>query len=379
MRLLAISLAFVLAALFPTTSAIGQEPGPTPDVKVPTEEVLLKIEAFDRLGNVVMAMTPDDVVIRENDRLLRPTSIRKIPASVLIALDTGGEIRQKKNIVTTRRAGQATLQGIDQDAEVSVMHFHEKAEMLSGWGDARSEHEAAIGSRTKFGRRASFTDALTLAVDTLKNAPTENRHLVLITDGLDSGDTPEKRNSAIAAAWASGITIHILSYTQIEFESLKPQAKVWRKGEPKPRRMPDEVMEALIASLPMKRADAIDFLNQVYPPRLLSVITDLPFLRDRKTRLRSLTESHTQLSSLAEFSGGTILLPETLDELVEKAEVIVKAINSRLIVAYEPATPIDRITEPEIRQITVSSRDPDLRIEGSRRLILAPISGPEPQ
>src|SRR5690606_23588099 len=152
-----------------------------------------------------------------------------------------------------------------------------------------------------------------------------------------------------------------------------PLASVFRKGEHKPRRMPDEVMEAMIEGLPMKKADAIDFVNQIYQPRLLSIIIDMPFLRDRKTRLRSLADSHTQLSALAEFSGGSIFLPETLDEFIEKAEAITRNINGGLMVYYVPPDPLDEATEPEVRQITVSSRNPDVRVEGNRRLVAAPV------
>ncbi len=360
-------LTFCVAAV----SVSGQEPASTQDQKVVTEEVVVKIQAFDRAGNPVSSVRPEDVVIRENDRLLRPSSIRNIPASVLIALDTGGEIRQKKNIVTTRRAGLNVLYGLETGVSVAVMNFHDRAEMLSEWGTDRGEQETAIASRTKFGQRASFTEALKLAIKTLKIAPTENRHLVLITDGLDSNTPPEERTAALAEVWASGITVHILSYTQIEFSSLKPQASIFRKGEHKPRRMPDEVMEAMIEGLPMKKADAIDFVNQIYQPRLLSIIIDMPFLRDRKTRLRSLADSHTQLSALAEFSGGSIFLPETIDELIEKAEAITKNINGRLMVYYVPPDPPDGEPESEVRQIRVSSRDPDIRIEGNRRLVVS--------
>ncbi|QYO62067.1 vWA domain-containing protein [Leptolyngbya sp. 7M] len=359
-------LTFCVAAV----SVSGQDPTAIPDQKVVTEEVVVKIQAFDRAGNAVSSVKLEDIVVRENDRLLRPSSIRNIPASVLIALDTGGEIRQKKNIVTTRRAGLNILHGLEAGSSVAVMNFHTQAEMLSEWGTDRGEHETAIASRTKFGQRASFTEALKLAIETLKNAPTENRHLVLITDGLDSNTSPEERTAAIAEVWASGITVHILSYTQIEFSSLRPQASVFRKGEHKPRRMPDEVMEAMIEGLPMKKADAIDFVNQIYQPRLLSIIIDRPFLRDRKTRLRSLADSHTQLSALAEFSGGSIFLPETIDELIEKASAITKNINRRLLVYYVPPDPTDHPAEPEVRHIKVIYRDPDIRIEGDRRLVI---------
>jgi hypothetical protein len=114
----------------------------------------------------------------------------------------------------------------------------------------------------------------------------------------------------------------------------------------------------------------VDFLNQVYPPRLISILTDVPFISSRRSQLRALSASHLQLSALAKYSGGTILLPETLDEMAEKAAVIARSINSQYVITYEPRRPLKEIQTDEMRRISVTSRNPDIQVDGKRSLFV---------
>src|SRR5687768_16867776 len=88
---------FFLFAVFSLTSATNaQTPTPTPPdddgvENVFTEEVKLNISAFDENGKFFSGVTADDLVIMENGPLHQATSVRRIPANVLIVLDTGGE------------------------------------------------------------------------------------------------------------------------------------------------------------------------------------------------------------------------------------------------------------------------------------------------
>ena len=63
---------------------------------------------------------------------------------------------------------------------------------------------------------------------------------------------------------ASGIIVHVLSYTQTEINALQPQAKMWRKGEGKSKRLPEEVKEALIAGFPANRIVARAIVENIY-------------------------------------------------------------------------------------------------------------------
>lgn len=351
---------------------VGQTPTPWPDKPVVTEEIIINVSAFDRTGAAAQTLTTDDLVIMEDGRIRRPVSVARKTPSILIAMDTGGLIRQKKNINTTRQIAERLVNGLRQDARIGLMQFHDRPEMVTDeWTNDKAELVRLINSRTKFGRRATFTAGVDMAIDAMEKAPTENRHLILITDGQDSVIDREANRTMMQRLWRGNFTVHVVSYTQIEFETLKPQARIWREGDPFPKRMPDEVMQALIDSLPTTPfAHPQDLLAQVYPPRLLSLITDTSFIGSRRSQLRALTRGHLQLSAMTEYTGGTIVLPETIEEMAEKAEQIVSSINSQFVVTFEPARPLNEVTSDEIRLIKVNSRNTGLKIYGNRRLVV---------
>ena len=62
-------------------------------LRVVTEEIKLNVLAFDENGNFFRDVKERDLVITENNVLHQPASVRRLPANVLIVMDTGGEMR----------------------------------------------------------------------------------------------------------------------------------------------------------------------------------------------------------------------------------------------------------------------------------------------
>src|SRR5262245_57166818 len=101
--------AFIFLLTLSASSQSGRLPKATPtpnneDIeRVDTEEIKLNVVAFDNNGDFVSNMKGSDLVITENDILHQPSSVRRIPAHVLIVMDTGGEMRQVKSLDRTRQ------------------------------------------------------------------------------------------------------------------------------------------------------------------------------------------------------------------------------------------------------------------------------------
>lgn len=354
----------------------AQTPTPTPlneeTEQVYTEEIKINAAAYDRAGNFVSDVKAEDLVITEDGRLHQANSVRLIVPSVLIAMDTGGETRQVKNIKTTRDAAKNLVNLFAPKTEIALMNFHDKVEFVSEWKTDKAELLKSIESRTTFGRRSSFTAALEAAYDFLQKSPSENRHLILITDALDSTETAEIRGRAIEKMLRSGIVVHVVSYSQIEYSVIKPQSKIWRTGEHNPKRMPEEIERAILEGMPINLP--VEVIKQMfYPSRLLSIMVDFPYLKEKKSQLKALIAGQAQLSVLSEYSGGEFILPESIGEFIEKSSAIAKAINSHYVVTYSPKRPLKDSPTSEIRQIEVSSRRPNLQIQASRKLIVFPI------
>ena len=134
---------------------------PTPrdddTVRVVTEEIKLNVLAFDENGNFFRDVTGRDLVITENNILHQPASVRRLPANVLIVMDTGGEMRVVKNLDQTRKTAFAVVDSLRADDAVAIMQYADKPEIVGEWTNDKSQAVAAI-KRTNFGRRSAFVD-----------------------------------------------------------------------------------------------------------------------------------------------------------------------------------------------------------------------------
>jgi VWFA-related protein len=365
----------MIAVLF-CAFAFSQTPTPEPAERVVTEEIRLNVRALDRTGNAAADLRTEDLVISEDGRLHQASSVRPTPASVLIAMDSGGTIRQKKNIETTRSVASALAGELRTGTHFAVIQSHDRVEQLIKWTPDKREALTAIDTKTGFGRRSSFTLAIEQAEKIMTKAPTENRHLVLITDGLDTIENEAARSEAIRKLWRSGVVVHVISYTQLENRSQPLIGGLLQKGEDNPRRMPEEVMEQLVYAIPVKKIIAKDILRQIYQPRLISLVIDDPFERARKKQSKALAIAQLQLSVLSDYTGGEFFLPDTLEEMTDQAREIAQTINSQFVVTYTPKRPLKDVKADEIRQIEVTSRRPDVNVRASRRLVVFADGGP---
>ena len=181
-------------------SAFGQSqrkplPSPTPSeqeepVKVFTEEVRLPVIAVDQFGHYDPTVVPDDILVLEDGVAQQIRSVRRIPANVLLVLDTGGELSGlgglSKRTSLTRDVAIELLSKLRDDTAVGVMQFSNSVELLQSWTRDRSALLKVLKTKLSSGKRARFADAVLAAAQQLKDRPEGSRHVVFITDGVDS-------------------------------------------------------------------------------------------------------------------------------------------------------------------------------------------------
>ncbi len=326
--------------------------------RVVTEEVKLNVVAFDDNGEFVGDVKESDLVITENNILHQPTSVRRIPANVLIVMDTGGEMRQVKSLDQTRKVARALEAALRPEDSIAILQYGDSAEIVAEWTKDKSEISRAIG-RTKFGRRSEFVYALNLATDFLLKNPLENKHLVLITDGTDSNSNDARKRDAMRRLLSTEISVHVLSYARLEADDLAPRTKMV-SNLPPPKAMPDEIA----AQLPNGARDIAT------TPKSKTINLDRTLLRKLKARKTDLENSETQLEGLAENTNGTVVIPESLDEMVEKTALVAKIIDSSYVLTYIPKIPLSQTGGPAERNIVVTSKRSGLQVEARRKLIV---------
>jgi len=337
-------------------------PTPTPErdddpVRVITEEIKLNVLAFDEEGKFVTDVRESDLVITENDILHQPSSVRRIPANILIVMDTGGEMRQIKTLDQTRKTAKAVVTSLQPEDSIAILQYGDRAQIVAEWTNDKTQILNAI-NKTKFGRRSVFVEALGLATDFLLKNPVENKHLVLITDGTDSLANSSEKTAVMQKLLSTDINVHVISYTRMEATDIEPRTKMTSKTPP-PKAMPDEVA----AQLPNGVRDIAQ------APKIGPTINlDRKLLKTLKSRKADLESSEKSLSNLAENTNGEFILPESLDEMVEKSALVAKMIDSSYVVTYTPKIPLNENSAE--RNIIVTSKRPNLVVQARRKLIV---------
>jgi VWFA-related protein len=358
--LLSVMLVLVSAVSAQSRRVPPPTPTPTPDDDKPehvlTEEIKLNVLAFDESGKFVPDVKESDLVITENNILHQPNNVRRIPASVLIVMDTGGEMRQVKSLDQTRKTAKAIVNSLKDGDFVAVLQYSEKAEIVGEWTTDKSQALDVIG-HTKFGRKSAFVDALNLARDFLVKNPLENKHLVLITDGTDSESDAAAKASALRNLLSTDISVHVLSYGRMEAEDIAPRTKMISNSPP-PKAMPDEIA----AQLPNGNRDVAT------APKFKTINLDRTLLRKLKARKADLENSEKQLETLAANTNGEFIVPDTKDEMVEKAPLVAKMIDASYVVTYTPKIPLNEGKGE--RNIEVTSKRAGLVVQARRKLVI---------
>lgn len=337
------------------------QPQPTPpdtDINITTEEIKLNISAVTNNGYTALGLTVDDVVISENGRLHQATSVRQIPANVLIVLDVGNEISAAKRNKITAETASNLVNALNFEDTVAVIQYGDKVEILSDWTKDRLALSKILKrNKLGFGKRSMFNQAVSEAVDFFEKTPIENRHLILITDGIDSLNNAEARDLLTKRLLSSDINVHVISYTKLQRQEIQGNKTVSvgrMKTQPQiPGIGPPEGMPPVGGSV--------------------SINLDREMIRHRKMQVSRLLASEAFLTTLAENTNGEIYLPETPDEMPDKMGNLASYIDSQYVVTYTPNNPLEEAPDGEIRNIRVTSKKSGVYIQSSRKYVVSKV------
>jgi Mg-chelatase subunit ChlD len=355
----------ILFILFSFAVSNAQTTTPTPQTdeeteRVFTEEIKLNITAFDNDGKFTSNVKKEDLVILEDGRIHQASSVRRIPANVLIVMDTGGEMRQAKSLNQTRATAKSLISALKAEDSVAIMQYNDKAEIIAEWTNDKAEALKILAVKANFGRRSVFVRALETATKFLQKTPLDNRHLVFITDGTDSLNNTAERDAAMKNLLATDINVHVISYTQMEIIDIEPRTKGISRGEPS-KAMPDEVK----ATMP------IGVQQIMNAPIRITINTDREFLKKMRERKNILIESEKYLAAITRDTNGEFIVPVTKEEMIDKTALVARFIDSSHVVTYAPKRPLKESNAGEVRIIQVSSRRPDLDVQAYRKLVVS--------
>jgi len=339
-------------------------PQPEEPVRVFTEEVRLQVIAKDQFGHYDPSLVPDDVLVLEDGVAQQIKSVRRIPANVLLVLDTGGELSglgglAKKTSLTSDVA-IALLSYLSEGPSIAVMQFSSSPELLQPWTDDRRAIFRVLKTKLSSGKRARFSDAVAAAAKLLQERPEGSRHVIFVTDGVDTPGGKIPRAQAIRQLADSRATVHIISYTEfVRQRQDKNKSTLKSRGQ-----LP-------ASSDPIRTMDPTQPPGQNRSPSFgVAVRFDPAMKRQRKAYEAEVRKSQTLLTEMAEETGGQILLPRTSDEMVAQAKEAARDIGAEYVVTYRPRRPLASAPTGEYRRVQVASRRVGLSLRSRRGYVV---------
>lgn len=349
----------------------GRKPEPTPTppteeqepVRVFTEEVRLPIIALDQFGHYDPSLETDDVLVLEDGVAQQIRSIRHVPANVLLLLDTGGELSgmggASKLTSLTRDVAITVMENVPKDTSLAVMQFNNTVELLQPWTTDKSLLLRVLKTKLSSGKRARFSDALASAANLMKDRPEGSRHLVVVTDGVDTAGTKTSRAEAMKQLAGARATVHIISYT--EFVRQKKEGRT------------PGVSSGQVAT----SKDPITATDPTLPPGTtrnpsfgIGIRFDPAMKRQRKAYENDVKKSQQVLTSVAEEMGGRIFLPLNSEQMLAQAKEAAGEIGSEYVVTYRPKRPLASSRPGEYRKVEVAPRRQGLSLRSRRGYVV---------
>jgi len=379
-----LALALVCAFAIPS---FGQQPGATPpnskpdskstgenqqeSIKINVEEVQIPFAAFDAYGRLDPTVELNDVLIIENGVRQDARSVRRVPASVLLLLDTGGEINSAKNVRATREIARNLVASLGPQDHISVMQFNDRVELLQDWTTDSDQVTHVLDTKLLSGKRAAFSPALAAAVEQFRSQPVGSRHLVLITDGVETPSTKPGRAEAIERLMASNAVVHVISYRMVSRASTKEALRIVRNREKSTT--PDDVIKSLPPDDhgPKKLGLGSFYLRQLHKPGGKTFDLDPARRRQIKQYEAAMIEAEPILTSLSKDAGGQIWLPESLEQMIADGARVAHLIDAGYLVTYRPSSALASAKQNEVRRIEIVSRRVGLNIVSRRSYVVS--------
>ena len=365
----------VMVALlaFAATQSSSQEPAkpqpspsPSPEqesVKVFTEEVRLPVVAFDSYGHYDPTLELNDVLVLEDGVAQQLRSLRHIPANVLFLLDTGGELSglggMSKSTSLTRDVASRLVSKLDDGTSIAVMQSGNATEMLQPWTTDKAAVLKTLKNKLISTKRSRISDAIANASVQLKDRPEGSRHIVMITDGVDSPGGKVDRAEAMRKLMAARATVHVISYTEFVRQIDKTRTGPVATG---PRPTSSDTIRATDPTQPPGQNRS--------PSYGISIRFDPAMKRQRKAYEAEVKKSQEALKNIAVETGGRMMLPIDSQEMLAQANEVARAIGAEYVVTYRPKRPLADAHPGEYRRIEVASRRVGVSLQSRRGYVV---------
>ncbi|MDT7780328.1 MAG: Ca-activated chloride channel [Acidobacteriota bacterium] len=365
------------APLCSAQSGVHPRPQPSPADEeaesVYVEEVRIPVFAYDEKGRFDPHLEVDDVLVVEDDVPQQVKSVRRTPASVLVLLGTGWDLDPIVRANTTRDIALSVIQNLREGDRLGVVQYSGRTDTLQGWTADRAQAAHMVKAKLASGEGSNLSRAIKRAVEMLSEQPVGNRHLVLVTDGIDTASSKDYED-AVKRLIAAQTTLHVISYTAVAREQIK---QPWWKAPPEAPGAAQARADQATVGIDPTRPPGMNGPG-INPVSVNSGVRIDPALRRRRKEAeREMERGETRLKSLTEETGGRLLLPDSIEGMVLEGGGVAREIDSQYVVTYSPKRPLRKAPASEYRKIHVGARRLGLNLRARRGYIVGSMRQPE--
>ena len=122
-----------------------------------------------------------------------------------------------------RQVAAQLVAKLQNGSSMAVMQSGNTTDMVQPWTTDKDAVLKTLKNKLISTRRSRISEAMASASEQLKDRPEGARHVVMITDGVDTPGAKIKREDAMKQLIAARATVHVISYT--EFVRQKQEKK----------------------------------------------------------------------------------------------------------------------------------------------------------
>ncbi len=303
----AIAVLVLLAGLtnFQAAAQSGRRPDKTePDrkddkdtIKLRSEEILLPVSVRSDTGKLPTYLEPSDLIVSEDGKRQKVTSVMRTPANILIVIDTSGQLMNRKETSLHRELALQIIDSLGEEDHGAIISYADQVSLISDWTRSKEELRRALNWKLKPGIESRFYEALNYAAKEMLPKVIGRRSVVLLSDGVDT-DSAHLFNDVLANLHRARATLYAACQNAFVLKELKK-----------------------IAHNPLAWYEMID-----------------PKMRKRyntmRKYVRQLEAAEVSLRGLVTETGGALWVPQTQEEYSALTPRIAEEIGSEYVVAY---------------------------------------------
>jgi Ca-activated chloride channel homolog len=282
----------ILTVFFSSASRPAAQDPDSSSFSVSVNLVKVPISIFDNLGKMVTSLRREDFRIWEDQapQEIRSFGVDTNPVSVVLLLDTSES--EKKELKKIKEAASGFIEALSPGDRVSLITFDDEIYQLQDWTDDLKKARRAL-NKIRPGLRTALYDAMYVAAKDQLEGIDGRKAIILLTDCLNNQSSLDFNDAALTIV-QSQASFYVVSKTVMVREQARYERRVV---------MLTDIYKRLFGS-------DENYIDEFFKKR------------------------ETEMTDLAERTGGRCFFPSDYDQIKGVYEEVARELKSKFYLTY---------------------------------------------